>query len=101
MNVFSATGGFSHDPSESKSLDGNTTYCSYSFSCGSEEKPCYLDCVAFGKTAELILKYKKKGDKAHISGHFETKDKQDGTKRLVLVTEKIEFLAKATNDTPF
>ena len=48
-----------------------------------KENVCFVDLVAFGKTAETLNKYVKKGDPLFISGElqFETWTASDGTKR--------------------
>ena len=48
-----------------------------------QEKVCFVDCVAFGKTASNLNKYLKKGDPLFIRGELqlESWEAQDGTKR--------------------
>lgn len=48
-----------------------------------ENDPCFIDCVAFGKTAEIIGNHLHKGSEAAISGklQLETWTAQDGGKR--------------------
>jgi single-strand DNA-binding protein len=47
------------------------------------EEVCFVDCRAFGKTAENIQKYFSKGNPILIEGRltFDQWDAQDGTKR--------------------
>lgn len=60
------------------------------------EETCFVDCVAFGKTAENINKYVSKGDLFFIEGRltFETWTTQDGTKRNKhkVTVENFQFL---------
>jgi len=60
------------------------------------EEVCYGDCSMFGKRAETINKYFKKGDAIFIEGRlkFETWDAQDGSKRskLKVMIENFEFV---------
>jgi len=55
----------------------------------------FINCVAFGKTAETINQYFKKGSGIDLSGHIQTGsyDAQDGTKRYTtdVVVESFEF----------
>ena len=48
-----------------------------------QEETCFVDCVAFGKTAENLNKYLSKGNQLFIevSLKFEQWTAQDGTKR--------------------
>lgn len=56
----------------------------------------FVPCKAWGKTAELICKYLKKGAKVGCVGHIETGSftKKDGTKgfSVEVNVEKVEFL---------
>ncbi len=63
-----------------------------------KEKVCFVDCSAFGKAAEAINKYRKKGDPLFVEGEleFETWAAQDGTKRSkhsIFVTN-FQFIGK-------
>jgi len=48
-----------------------------------KEKVCFIDCVAFAKTAEVIGQYVKKGDPIFVRGEldFQQWTAQDGSKR--------------------
>lgn len=56
----------------------------------------YINCVAWNKTAELLEKYVKKGDKIGLIGRIQTRTYDDNNGRKVYVTEvvadEIEFL---------
>ena len=47
------------------------------------EEVCFVDCTAFGKAAETLTKYVKKGDLLFLEGRlkFDQWTAQDGTKR--------------------
>jgi len=52
-----------------------------------ENEPCYVDCTAFGKTAETIGNFLKKGSQAFLEGHLsfdQWVDKATGAKRTKL-----------------
>jgi single-strand DNA-binding protein len=64
------------------------------------EKTCFVDCRCFGKRAEVINKYFKKGDEIFITGslEFDSWDGKDGTKRskLRVFVENFEFVGGNT-----
>jgi single-strand DNA-binding protein len=61
------------------------------------EEVCYVDCKMFGKRAETINQYFKKGDPIHIEGRlkFESWKAQDGSNRskLYVMIENFEFVS--------
>lgn len=61
------------------------------------EETCFVDCRAFGKTAETINKYCKKGRPLMLDGRltFDSWTGQDGTKRskLRVTVESFQFLS--------
>ncbi|MEG2457286.1 MAG: single-stranded DNA-binding protein [Bacilli bacterium] len=64
----------------------------------------FINCVAFGKTAEIISKYCFKGSQIAIEGRIQTGsyDAQDGTKRYTtdVVVDRLELLgSKKDNET--
>jgi single-strand DNA-binding protein len=60
------------------------------------EDTCFVDCQIFGKRAEVINKYFKKGEPIFIEGRLklDTWQGQDGTKRskLRVFVENFEFI---------
>ena len=65
----------------------------------SKEEVCFVDCVAFGKTAETINKYLSKGKPLFIEGRlqFDSWTAQDGTKRSKhkVMVESFQFIPSA------
>ena len=64
-----------------------------------KESVCFVDCTAFGKVAELLAQYVKKGNPLFIDGRLEYsswEDKKDGSKRnrLEVVVENFQFLGR-------
>ena len=61
-----------------------------------KEEVTFVDCSAFGKTAELLAKYKKKGDPLFVEGRLKLDQwqAQDGSNRskLKVVVENFQFL---------
>ena len=67
-----------------------------------ERESDFLQCVAFGKTAELIGLYMQKGEIMAVSGRLQSRTyEKDGEKRYVteVVVEEITFLGKKTEPT--
>lgn len=65
------------------------------------EEVCFVDCSAFGKMAETIAQYCKKGDPLLIEGRLklDTWEAQDGSKRskLRVVIESFTFVGGGTD----
>ncbi len=61
------------------------------------DETCFIDCQAYGKTAETINKYLSKGSPVFIEGRlkFDTWTAQDGTKRSKhrVTVENFQFLS--------
>ena len=62
-----------------------------------EQGADFINCVAFGKCAELVAQYVKKGHKIAVSGHLQTGSyEKDGKKNYTMdvVADSVEFLEK-------
>jgi single-strand DNA-binding protein len=61
-----------------------------------KEEVTFVDCSCFGKTAEILAKYKKKGDPLFVEGRLKLDqwEAQDGSKRskMRVVVENFQFL---------
>jgi single-strand DNA-binding protein len=61
-----------------------------------KEEVTFVDCACFGKTAEILAKYKKKGDPLFVEGRLKLDqwEAQDGTKRskMRVIVENFQFL---------
>lgn len=62
-----------------------------------KEEVCFIDCDAFGRTAENLAQYCKKGATVHVQGRLKLDtwdDKATGQKRskLAVVAESIQFV---------
>ena len=78
MNKVILTGRFTRDP-EIKYTNDGTSIARFSIAVnrrfvkeGSDQKADFLNCIAFGKSAEFIEKYFSKGTKADLSGRIQT-----------------------------
>lgn len=62
----------------------------------------FINCVAFGKTAETITQYLVKGNPIAVTGRIQTGsyDAKDGTKRYTtdVIIESFEFVAAGKKD---
>lgn len=101
MNKVILTGRFTRDPEVRYTNDG-TSIARFSIAVnrrfvkeGSDQKADFLNCVAFGRSAEFIEKYFRKGMKADLSGRIQTGSytDKDGVKVYTtdIVVEEIEF----------
>lgn len=98
---------------ELKQLNSGTSVVEFSIavkrsfkSANGEYESDFFDCVAFGKTAELISKYVNKGDMIAVDGRLQTRNYTNKEGRKIYVTEiiveNVEFLQKKqeTNQEP-
>lgn len=66
------------------------------------EEVMFLDCSVFGKRAEVVNQYFKKGSQILVEGHlkFDTWDDKQGQKRSkhILIVDSFEFMGGAKKD---
>lgn len=102
MNKFIAIGRSTKDV-ELKYTPSNTALADFSIavkrtfkSADGEYESDFFNCIAFGKLAETISKYVRKGDMVGIEGRVQTRNYLDkeGNKKYVteIVVENIDFL---------
>lgn len=68
---------------------------------GNDRGADYPSCIAFGKTAELMERYVRKGDKIAVEGHIQTGSyEKDGKKVYTtdVVADRVEFLTPKGKD---
>jgi len=73
---------------------------SYTYTNGAKkESTSFFNCVAWGKTGEIIAQYVKKGQRIAIEGRLQQRswDDQSGNKRTAveIVVENFNFIEKA------
>lgn len=95
-------GNLTRDP-ETKALPSGQAVCSFSLATNrtwkgkdgqKKESAEFHNCVAFGRTAELIAQYMTKGSGLFIEGRLQTRNwEKDGTKhyRTEIVVESMQF----------
>ncbi len=98
FNLVILTGRLTKDP-ELKYGASGTAYCKFTLAVNRMKKDDSADfifCSAFGKTAELIAEYVKKGHQLGVQGRLQqdTYEKKDGEKvsKTGVTVDKIEFL---------
>jgi single-strand DNA-binding protein len=68
------------------------------------DETCFVDCQMYGKRAEVINKYLKKGDPIFVEGRlkFDSWQAQDGSKRskMRVVVESFEFIGGSRGGKP-
>lgn len=102
LNLFVANGNLGKDPEYKVSQSGNGIV-RFSLAVkgnrkddNGEYKTNWINCLAFGKTAELITNHCKKGDKIGIRGSLETGSYTNNENKTVyttdIIVQEIEFL---------
>lgn len=97
MNVVILTGRLTRDP-ELKFGQSGKAYSRFSLAVDrpfSRDEVDFINCVAFGKTAELIGEYLRKGRKAGVTGRLQmNRYEVNGEKRTSydVIVDMVEFL---------
>ena len=106
FNLVILTGRVTKDR-ELKHVASGTAYCKFTLAVNRMKKDDPADfifCSAFGKTAELIAEYVKKGNNLGVQGRLQQDTyEKDGEKisKTGVTVDKIEFLeGKKENETP-
>lgn len=107
MNVTTLVGRFTKDP-EVRYTDGGTSIARFTLAVDrrfkKEDGPQadFISCVAFGKTAEFIEKYFRKGQKMGLTGRIQTGSytDKDNVKRYTtdVIAEAVEFVDSKGNE---
>ena len=102
MNNAILTGRLTRQP-ERRSTRNGATVCRFSRAVdkyGNGEKTAmFINCVAYGKTAEFIVNYCDKGDKLGVEGSVDSYSyDSNGVKRYVteILCNRVELEGKAT-----
>jgi len=88
----------SYTPNQTAVVDfGMATNRKWTGQDGSQrEETCFVDCRMFGRRAEVVNKYCKKGNPLFVEGRltFDSWEAQDGSKRsrLRVTVENFEFI---------
>lgn len=108
MNKAILIGRFTKDP-DIRYTNGGLSIASFNVAVDrrykkeGEQEADFISCKAFGKTAEFIEKYFKKGMRIGIEGRIQTGSytKEDGTKVYTtdVICENVEFVESKHSDT--
>lgn len=108
MNKVILMGRLTKDPEVSSSASG-TAYARYSiavdrkFKRENEPTADFFNCVSFGKQAEFVEKYLKKGTKIVVTGSIQNNNytNREGNKvfEVRIMVEEVEFAESKTNNT--
>ncbi|MCF0106003.1 MAG: single-stranded DNA-binding protein [Holdemanella sp.] len=106
INKAVLVGRLTKNPEIKKTPNGNSV-CSYTLAVGrnkyeeGQQSADFIECVSWGKTAENIYEYIKKGSLIGIEGHIQSRSYSDikGNKSYVteVVTDTVQFLEKKEN----
>lgn len=106
FNLVVLMGNLTRDP-ETKYLPSGAAVCEFSLAvnrtwfdkkANEKKQECaFVDCVAWGRTAEVISQYCQKGSGLHVSGYLKQdtwNDKETGQKRskLRVICDSIQLL---------
>lgn len=101
MNVTILTGRLTKEPEVKKG--NNKSYARFTLAVNrpfSKDEADFINCVAFGKTAELIGEYLRKGHKAGVTGRLQmNRYEVNGEKRTSydVIVDTVEFLESKQN----
>lgn len=104
LNKAMVIGNLTRDP-ELRALPGGTKVCSFSVATnrvwkdkngGRQESADYHNIVVFGRQAEIVAQYMKKGSSILVEGRMQTRswdDKNSGEKkyRTEIVADRVQF----------
>ena len=105
MNLVILTGRLVREPELKYSASG-TAYCRFTIAVNrafDKEKSDFISCTAFGKTAELVGEYLRKGSLTGVQGRLEQSEyEKDGKKeyKTGVTVDKIEFLESKKEEEP-
>ena len=99
LNKILLLGNMTRNP-ELRYIASGTAVCTFGFAVntkmGEREDVLFIDVTSFGKTAELVEQYLKKGSAALIEGRLQLQqwESQDGQKRSkhLVVAERVQFM---------
>lgn len=103
MNSINLIGNITRTP-ETGVTKSEKNYCKFGIAVNrafAKDETDFINCVAWGKTAELIAKYCDKGSKVGVTGRLQTGSYEKDGKRVYtadVVVEQVMFLTKKSED---
>ena len=111
LNKVEVIGRMTRDP-EVKALPSGSMVCNFSLGTNrvwkdkngaKQEEAEFINCVAFGRTAEIMQQYVRKGQEIYVEGRLQTRSWEDkeGKKnyRTEVMVNQMQMGAKAKGDT--
>ncbi|MDN5303873.1 MAG: single-strand DNA-binding protein [Fusobacteriaceae bacterium] len=103
MNLVVLTGRLARDP-ELKYGQSGTAYCRFTLAVNrvAKDEADFIGCTAFGKTAELVGEYLRKGSMIGVQGRLQTSSYEvNGEKRYRtdVIVDRVEFLESKSSST--
>lgn len=105
MNSIILIGRMVFNPELKSSKD--KSYCRFSIAVNrpyKKDEADFINCVAFGKTAEVIGEYVRKGHKIALTGSLQSNkyETSSGEKRVSheVILNSVEFLENSNNNKP-
>lgn len=104
MNKWLGTGRLTRDP-ESRSTSTGMTIATFGVAVQGLKKDevDFIDCKAFGQTADFVMNYFKKGKPAELEGRLKLETwESDGQKRskVVVYLDRVNFVNDGGNSKP-
>lgn len=103
MNSINIIGRLVRDP-ESRTTTSGSQMTTFAIACDDgKDEVSYFDCKAFDKTAELVAKYKRKGDQVAVSGRLKQERwEKDGQKRSAvrILAGRVDFIGPRSESKP-
>jgi single-strand DNA-binding protein len=103
MNLVVLTGRLARDP-ELKYGQSGTAYCRFTLAVNrvAKDEADFIGCTAFGKTAEIVGEYLRKGSMIGVQGRLQTSSYEvNGEKRYRtdVIIDRVEFLESKSSST--
>lgn len=112
FNKIILLGRLTRDPQVKYSTGSGTAYCTFGMATNRyynsqdgerKSEVCFVDCKAFGRTAEVVGEYTSKGAPLLIEGHlsyYSWEDEQTGQKRsrLSVIAERAHLMGKRKDE---
>ena len=110
MNRVELIGRLTKDPEERYTQTTNTMVANFTLAVNrrykkeGEPDADFINCVAWKKTAEFVVKHFKKGNQIGLAGRIQTRsyEDQNGNKRFIteIIAEEIYFADGKKNEEP-
>jgi len=91
MNKFIGIGNVTNNI-DLKNTNNGKSVCNFALAIRRDENTTdFINCVAYGKTSEVLSKYATKGTKIAVEGRLQVRNYKDKENKTIYVTEVIVF----------